>query len=66
MLPEPRFSPHSEAYTDHGSLSYSMGGREKSLEATARSGLNEIKKEAQEILSDGKQIARDAANKVTK
>ena len=46
--------------------SCSMGGREESLEAKARLGLSEVKEEAQEIISDGKQMARDAANKVTK
>lgn len=44
----------------------SFGGREKSLEAKAKDGLNEVKKEGQEVLADAKQVAKDMKVKVMK
>jgi len=47
-------------------INYSMGGRAKALEEKAKLGLDEAKTEAAQILSDGKQIVKDAKDKVTK
>ena len=47
-------------------ITYSMGGRAKALEEKARLGINEVKTEAEQVLLDGKQIFKDAKDKVTK
>lgn len=47
-------------------LPTSFGGREKSLEAQAKAGLSEVKKEGQEVLADTKQLVKDAKDKITK
>lgn len=44
----------------------SFGGREKSLEAKAKDGLSEVKKEGQEVLANVKQVMKDAKDKITK
>ncbi|KAA6407491.1 MAG: small nuclear ribonucleo B and B [Lasallia pustulata] len=45
---------------------WNFGGREKSLEAQAKAGLSEVKKEGQEVLADTKQLVKDAKDKITK